>query len=146
MEITLQRSPSRANATIGTLTVAGSKFTCFTCEDVIRERAGVPVAQWKVQDKTAIPAGRYRVVVAFSPHFQRDLPHLVDVPGYDGILIHPGNTAEDTKGCILPGYSHYVNTVGRSRAAFEDLFALIQAAGDQVWISVSNPVSETKAA
>lgn len=141
MELVLQRSPSANGFTSGRLTVDG-EFQCWTCEDVIREIPGVPVEAWKVKGQTAIPAGRYRVTVTFSNRFRVDLPLLNDVPGFGGIRIHPGNTAADTEGCILPGSIVTSTGVAQSRAAFAALFAKIKAGGE-VWIDVRNPIGAT---
>jgi hypothetical protein len=116
-------------STIGALTLGD--FSCFTLEDRVRE-PGV-----KVQDKTAIPAGRYRVVVDFSQRFQRRMPLLLDVPMFTGIRIHSGNTAEDTRGCVLVGEWRAPDWVGDSRRAFADLFFLINTA-DELWIAVTD--------
>ena len=80
--------------TIGTLYIDGVRF-CDTLEDAVRDE--------KIKHRTAIPYGTYSVIVNRSPKFGRDLPRLLDVPNFDGILIHRGNTAEDTSGCILVG-------------------------------------------
>ena len=132
MNLLLQRQPSADGATIGELSIDGV-HECWTCEDVVRP-PGV-----KVPGQTAIPAGRYRVTVTFSNRFQRLLPLVNDVPGFTGIRIHPGNTAADTEGCILPGVVKGTNNVGQSRMAFEPLFAKIVAAtqdGGECWIEV----------
>lgn len=132
MLMVLQRQPSADGATIGELSIDG-QHECWTCEDVVRP-PGV-----KVPGQTAIPAGRYRVTVTFSNRFQRLLPLVNDVPGFTGIRIHPGNTAADTEGCILPGVVKGTNNVGQSRMAFEPLFAKIVAAtqdGGECWIDV----------
>ena len=114
----------------------------FTCEDVVRELPGIPVEEWKVPGKTAIPAGRYRIDWALSPHFGRMLPHLSGIPGYTGVLIHPGNTEADTEGCILPGMVVTASGVGRSREACEKLYPLIEGACKEegCWITITNPV------
>ena len=132
MLMILQRQPSAEGATIGELSIDG-QHECWTCEDVVRP-PGV-----KVPGQTAIPGGRYRVTVTFSNRFQRLLPLVNDVPGFTGIRIHPGNTAADTEGCILPGVVKGTNNVGQSRMAFEPLFAKITAAtqdGGECWIEV----------
>ena len=84
---------------IGQLTLNGRLFS-YTLEDVVR----APGAR-KVKHETAIPAGTYRVTLEMSPRFKRLLPRLHNVPGFDGILLHSGNTAADSSGCILLGYS-----------------------------------------
>ena len=146
MKLTLQRQASDHDCTIGSLYVNGS-WQCFTLEDVIRERAGVPVAQWKVQNKTAIPAGTYSVIFDFSAHFQREMLHVENVPGFDGIRIHAGNTAVDTDGCILVGAHHNgapVTSLLDSRVALLALEARIReatSAGETVEIQIINPLT-----
>lgn len=138
MKIVLERVQLDPDVTIGSLSVDGS-WTCWTCEDTVREVAGQPVSAWKVHGQTAIPRGTYRVIVDRSQRFQRDLPLLIDVPGFAGIRIHPGNTAADTEGCLLPGEIRLAKSVGRSQAAFGTLFAMIREAlarGETVTIEV----------
>lgn len=151
MRLRLIREPS-AGATFGSLYV-NDVWQCWTLEDEIRERPGQPVAAWKVKGQTAIPAGRYRVVVTMSARFNRELPLLVDVPGFSGIRIHPGNTPADTEGCILPGRFRGASatrfSILESRAAFDALFGRIRAGlrddGD-VWIVIENPPGMAAAA
>ena len=140
MEMTLTRAPSANGFTLGRLAIDG-QFVCWTCEDVARP--GGP----KIPGETAIPEGRYRVIVDRSERFSRAaghdvfLPLLLDVPGYSGVRIHSGNTAADTEGCILPGQRPTATGVAESRAAFTSLFARIQAAigaGEQVWLTVAS--------
>src|SRR3972149_10690167 len=95
MELLLQRKIFTDKSTIGELFVDGV-FECFTLEDVVRDDE-------KIKKVTAIPDGIYTVLVTWSPRFKRQLPLLIDVPGFDGIRIHPGNTADDTEGCLLVG-------------------------------------------
>ncbi|MFA9204865.1 MAG: DUF5675 family protein [Bacteroidia bacterium] len=134
MNLVLMRRPSALGATIGRLTIEGV-HECWTCEDVIR-----PPGE-KVPGQTCIPLGRYQVVVTQSQRFQRPLPLLLEVPGFTGIRIHPGNTAADTEGCILPGLDDRNGSVGRSKIAFDALFAKIEAAlaEGEVWIDIRNP-------
>lgn len=128
MLMTLHRAPSARGWTKGELFLDG-QFTCFTCEDQVRA-PGV-----KVYGQTAIPAGRYAVVITPSPRFQRDLPLLLAVPNFEGVRIHPGNTAKDTEGCILPGMTFGPNGVFNSKIAFDILFKAIQDA-DETWIEI----------
>ena len=135
LELVLQRQPSADGATLGELTADGAHL-CWTLEDVVREGDKVP-------GETAIPAGRYRVIVTFSNRFQCLMPLLVAVPGFTGIRIHAGNSAADSEGCILVGRTKGGNTVGSSRLAYEALFPRIAAAysaGD-VWIDVRDAVA-----
>ena len=142
----LIREPSFQGATLGVLFL-DHQFRCFTLEDKVRERPGLPVAQWKVPGETAIPSGHYRVIITPSVRFHRPLPLVVDVPGFTGIRIHPGNVVADTSGCILVGKDRGDGRLMQSRVAFEDLFAALEAATGEMWITIENPpVSETPAA
>jgi len=85
--------------TLGSLFLNG-KFFCYTVEDQDRflENGGT-----KIKSRTAIPRGQYKMIVTFSNRFQKELPLLISVPGFEGIRIHGGNSAEDSEGCILVG-------------------------------------------
>lgn len=122
MKLELRRVKLTPEFTIGELYVDGT-FECFTCEDTVRADG-----ETKVYGKTAIPFGSYGIVITFSNRFQRQLPLLVNVPGFEGIRIHPGNTAADTDGCILPGECKTDTGVGRSVAAFGSLFGKLTKA------------------
>jgi hypothetical protein len=135
-EMILRRREYTDRSTIGVLQFG--EFSCFTLEDRVRP-PGV-----KVQGATAIPAGRYKVVVDFSRRFQRRMPLLLEVPMFTGIRIHSGNTAEDTEGCILVGEWRAPDWVGDSRRAFADLFPRIAAAED-LWITITDePVHDSR--
>lgn len=132
MEILVQRIAKRDDYTIGRLFVDG-KYVCDTLEDKVRE-PGV-----KVAGKTAIPAGRYRVIVNVSPKFGRELPRLLGVPGFEGILIHRGNTPEDTAGCILVGENRAKGKVLNSTPYELRLVQMVKEAverKEEVWITV----------
>lgn len=114
-------------------------WECFTLEDTVREQPGVPVRGWKVQGDTAIPRGSYPVTITYSERFKRDLPLLGNVEGFTGVRIHPGNTSEDTEGCLLVGRTKTDKSVGESRAAFAELYKKIEDAindGDTVTIEI----------
>lgn len=135
MILTLLRSKTVSGTTTGRLYLGGT-FVCHTLEDAIRDV--------KIKGETAIPAGTYKIAVTMSNRFKKPLPLLLNVPNYEGIRIHPGNTKEDTEGCILPGttVSSDGMKVYESRIAFNKLFALIQAAVDKnepVTIDIHNP-------
>jgi hypothetical protein len=117
MILNLRRKTFSEKSTVGELTIDGV-FECYTLEDRVR-----PVTEAKLHGRTAIPAGTYRVIITPSNRFKRPLPLLVDVPGFDGIRIHPGNTDADTDGCILVGNRKGVDFIGESRDAFGRLFA-----------------------
>lgn len=129
MILTLMRQPSWQSTTLGTLFIDGVR-ECDTLEDQVRHAAKIP-------GQTAIPAGRYQVVVVHSPRFGCDMPRLVGVPGFDGILIHSGNSAADTRGCLLVG-DRVVNaqTIADSRVAYERLADKIAKAQPDCWIEV----------
>ena len=132
MELLLQREPSSAHATLGKLYVDGV-FECDTLEDVVRAV--------KIQNETAISAGRYRVIITFSAHFKRMLPLLLNVLNYLGVRIHSGNTDKDTEGCILTGIRVNDDFVGHSRDEFDRLFAKMEAAiaaGQEIWLTVKD--------
>ena len=140
MELVLTRFKFTPKFTIGFLTINGV-FECFTCEDTVREVKGQPVEKWKVYGETAIPYGRYKVIINFSNRFKRFLPLLINVPGFEGIRMHIGNWAKDTEGCILPGETMMIDGVGKSVAAFTKLYAQLlnaQHRNDEIWITVKS--------
>lgn len=131
MHITLDRFQRTTESTISRLFVDDA-LLCFALEDVVRPT--------KIWGETAIPAGTYPVIVNYSPHFGRNLPLLIGVPGYEGVRIHPGNDKGDTDGCILPGTAIATDWVSGSRDAFELLFNKIlaaRAAGESVTLTVA---------
>ncbi len=123
MKITVNRTVF-GKATTGDLLIDGEQF-CYSLEDMDRklESGGT-----KVPRETCIPRGTYQVIVNFSQHFKRELPLLLDVPQFEGVRIHPGNTPADTEGCILVGSSVQGDTLINSRTAFELLLARIRIA------------------
>lgn len=141
MELLLQRKKLNEHCTIGELFVDG-EFECFTLEDTVREIPGVPVQEWKIAGNTAIPCGRYAVVVSRSPRFGRDLPLLVNVPGFVGVRIHTGNDASDTEGCLLVGERVAGDAIVESRKAFASLMEKIMDAIESLQIlhiEIRNP-------
>jgi hypothetical protein len=114
MKLELERIFLGADYTIGKLFIDGV-YECDTLEDTVRE--------FKIKHETAIPKGTYKVIITMSQRFQRLLPLLVNVPGFDGIRIHPGNTKADTSGCLLVGQNKVKGMVINSRATFNRLFA-----------------------
>lgn len=124
MEIKIDRFFFGDTYTIGRLSIDG-KYYCDTLEDKVRDLS----KEAKVMHQTAIPAGTYKVIVNVSPRFKRELPRLLDVPHFDGILIHRGNTAADTSGCILVGENKEKGKVINSTPYEVELTKLIKAAG-----------------
>jgi hypothetical protein len=117
MELLLKRLHKTSNSTIGELYVNGV-FECYTLEDV--ERAV------KIKNETAIAKGKYKVVITYSNRFKRDLPLLLNVPNFEGVRIHSGNTNHDTEGCILVGLTRSKDFIGNSRKAFAKLLNKIK--------------------
>lgn len=124
MELKLERFYLGDKYTIGRLSIDGTYY-CDTLEDKVRD---LP-KEAKVMHETAIPAGTYKVIVNVSPRFKRELPRLLNVPHFDGILIHRGNTAKDTSGCILVGENKEVGKVINSTPYELDLTKRIKEAG-----------------
>lgn len=142
MEILVDRIYRTQHSTISKVFV-DAFFECFVLEDEDRGlKSSMPVdeiAARKLKGDTCIPEGRYKVTVTFSNRFQRDLPLINNVPGFDGIRIHPGNTKENTSGCLLPGEGRSLDMVSNSRKAFDKLFSKIKnalAADEQVWLTI----------
>jgi hypothetical protein len=144
MKLEIMRYSSDSDSTGGLLLVDG-KFFCFTCEDEKREV--------KIPGETRIPGGTYRITLrdeggktkkyAERYDFHQGMLWLRNVPGFEWVYIHTGNTDDDSLGCILVGYganrSGKENTISRSRDAYTDLYKLILAAiaaGEQVLISI----------
>lgn len=119
--------------TIGSLSIDGKKF-CDTLEDRVRDlnKNGVfDGDEKKVYGETAIPYGTYDVVVDYSPKFKRELPRLQNVKHFEGILIHRGNTAEDSAGCILVGENKVKGKVTNSTPYEKELVRILKEAQDR---------------
>ena len=119
MNLQLERLWYTKDSTGGKLYLDGV-FFCYTLEDFVR-----PVGE-KIAGKTAIPSGEYEVVVDFSNRFQKQMPHILNVPNFEGIRIHSGNTSTDTEGCILLGKTRTKDFVGNSREAFQEFMPLLE--------------------
>jgi len=104
---------------MGSLFINGL-FECFTLEDIERDV--------KIKGRTAIAKGTYEIVVTMSARFAKRLPLLLNVPNFEGVRIHSGNTSEDTEGCILVGQTKSADFIGNSRAAMSVLLPKIEKA------------------
>ena len=141
MQLRLERLWPKPTYTVGRLYVDGQLF-CNTLEDKVADlnRNGVfDGTEKKVPGETAIPYGTYRVFYGWSPRFGRNLPRLLNVTAFEGILIHPGNTAEDSAGCILVGKNTEVGRLTQSRYYSDELNKLIDAAqrrGENITIEI----------
>ncbi|NDV63908.1 DUF5675 family protein [Bacteroides sp. 224] len=135
MKLLLKRIARTDGYTIGKLYIDGVYF-CDTLEDkdrgLTQNMSLAEIAQKKIKRETAIPAGTYKITLeVVSPKYStRDaykfcggkLPRLLNVPGYDGILIHIGNYPKDTEGCLLVGANNVKGAVMNSTATFKKLY------------------------
>ena len=151
MELILERIAKRKTYTIGRLYIrrqvmdeylsgTADDYFCDTLEPTWRDYAN---GAYKVKGRSAIPEGRYAVVISFSPKFKQWLPILLGGEEFNrkwqGIRIHAGNTSEDTEGCILVGKNKMVGQVVDSRIWLHRLKQKIVEAkgrGEPVWITI----------
>jgi hypothetical protein len=137
--ILVQRTYRGSAYTIGKLFIDGN-YICDTLEDVDRglssNMSEDEIKKIKIYGETAIPAGTYKVIMnvvsekfknrVWAKPYKGKLPRLVDVPGYEGVLIHVGNTAKDTLGCILVGENKVKGQVISSTNAFNKLMNILK--------------------
>lgn len=153
MELKLKRIAKKNGYTIGRLSING-KYFCDTLEDSDRGLdSGMSLdvlKHKKLAHITAIPTGRYQVVMnVVSPRLSKSkfykqfgegrVPRLLNVPAYEGILIHCGNTAKDTDGCILVGKNSKVGMVLDSKITYSNFYPLLEAAykrNERIFITV----------
>ena len=133
-KLTLKRIAKKADYTIGRLEDEAGNRICDTLEPTWRDYKG---GELKIPKKSAIPEGTYRVVVTKSQRFQKYLPLLVGVPGFEGVRIHAGNTSRDTEGCILVGHNLQVGKVLWSRITLEKLMKLIENE-KEIYLTIKN--------
>ena len=147
MELILERIAKRKSYTIGRLyiqklvpeeyrTYERKEYFCDTLEPTWRDYKN---GAYKVKGRSAIPEGRYAVVISYSPKFGAWLPILLGVPKFEGIRIHAGNTAKDTEGCILVGKNKLVGQLVDSRIWLHRLKKKIVEAkdkGEAVWLTI----------
>lgn len=119
MELKLIRETYSKDSTIGKLYINGV-FHCYTLEDMVRDI--------KVQNLTAIPKGKYEVIINFSNRFKQLMPLLLKVPNYEGVRIHWGNYSKDTEGCILVGSTKGVDFIGNSKQQYAKLLSILKTA------------------
>lgn len=150
MQLLLMRVYKGQSYTIGKLYVDG-KYICDTLEDADRGLSDAmsveEIAEKKIKCLTAIPIGCYKVTLNVkSPSFSKKayyknycdgyLPRLVNVKGFDGILMHRGADADNSCGCILLGYNTIKGKLTDSQKAFEEVYELLKSAKDDITIEI----------
>lgn len=155
MELILQRYSDDGTSTHGLLSMLIDRkppllprysFQCYTLEDTYRAE--------KIKGRTRIPAGRYELTLYKSPRFDdqyrkmfpgshHGMLLLNNVPGFEGVLIHLGNDAADTAGCLLVGLRAETGMVTQSKLAYERIYPPIATeltAGRNVWIQIRDEI------
>lgn len=152
MELFVKRAAPGDLSTLGALYIGDDATVpeCYTLELPLKD--GLP--------GSAIPDGRYQVILAPSPKFQLEgrtdswiaryadqMPHIVGIPNRSLIMFHWGNLADETHGCILVGTRTGTNAVFNSRAAFEDLYPRIAWAvttpSEGCWVTIKSAMLAT---
>lgn len=131
MELKIKRIAFKNTYTIGRLSIDG-KYFCDTLEDCVRSGQ-------KVMHKTAIPVGTYDLLWTYSNRFKKYMPQIMNVPNFEGIRIHSGNTSDDTSGCVLLGKNTEIGKVTNSRFYANSLNVLVSSAikaKQDVWIII----------
>ncbi len=130
MRLKLIRKTFTETSTIGELFI-NDQFECFILEDkdrgITQSQPLEVVKEHKKFGITAIPKGTYEIAITFSNRFKQYLPLLMNVPAFEGIRIHSGNTADHTEGCLLPGVTMSRDMVQQSKTAFKKLFTKLKA-------------------
>ena len=140
MEIKLIRESFGDTFTEGKLLI-DNVFECYTVEDTDRRMEDDLTV--KVNGKTAIPRGRYELVLSMSNRFKKVLPEILNVPGFAGIRIHSGNSSVDTEGCIILGSVNDKlddDWIGGSKIALTQFMAKLETAidnGEKVSLQIS---------
>lgn len=153
MKIRVDRAWKRPEYVISRFIIDGMRV-CECLEDADRglrqDMSETTIRRDKIYGRTAIPTGRYRIdMETYSPKFgcrsfykevcNGMVPRLVDVPGYEGVLVHAGNTCEDTQGCLLTGENKVKGKVVNSQATFRRVYKMMKEAhdrGEEIWITV----------
>lgn len=128
MKLTLKRIALRPTYTIGKLYIDDVYF-CDTIEDTVRDlnkNGKFDNGEKKVHSKTAIPYGTYEIKWTYSPRFKKYTPQLMNVPSFEGIRIHAGNTSADTEGCLILGKNKQVGKVLNSRDTINKFYPIIK--------------------
>ena len=139
MELILERKIHNENSTEGNLYVNG-KWFCNTIEDRVRALPGKWHKELKIYGKTAIPYGRYPVLVTWSNRFKRMLTGIFNVPDFEGIRIHNGTSELSSAGCVIVSYKDddANHKLINDKAAMNDLCNLVKSTQEQekIWITI----------
>lgn len=143
MELKLERKIFNKTSTEGNLYV-NNKWFCNTIEDVVRAEPGKWRSELKVYAQTAIPYGRYPVLVTWSNRFKRLLTGVFNVPDFEGIRIHNGISELSSAGCIIVSYKDddANHKLINDKAAMNDLCDLVKAAQDKEKVFLDIVVSD----
>lgn len=145
-EMFVYRQETKGKTTFGEWYRSPQEFQCYTLEDVIREQVEIPVSDWKIPGETAIPAGRYKVTMAYSGRFGANTITLHNVPGFSSIRVHGGNSPYDTEGCIIVGdridEEQGLISGAAARGVLQELKDVISRAltTGEVWLTITNPI------
>lgn len=124
MVIEVTRCYHKADYTIGKIAIDGFVQPYNTMEpfdaglDSVKDSEDVIKRSKAIHGKVAIPTGMYPVTLHVSPRFKHVMPLIQNVPAFDGVLFHAGNSVKDTAGCILLGYNDSVGWLSNSRDAY----------------------------
>lgn len=155
MKLTLKRIALRSEYTIGKLYVDG-EYVCDTIEDTVRDLdkdGKFANGEVKIPGKTAIPYGRYEITMkvkspkysnfskySWAKKYDGYLPRLLNVPHFDGVLIHVGNSALDSESCVLVGENKVVgkviNSVNTFRRLMDDYLVPAKKRNEQICIEI----------
>ncbi len=133
MLITIDRLYLRPSYCIGKMYIDG-EYLCDTLEDEVRPE-GI-----KINGKTAIPYGVYQVTMSYSPKFERSMPLILNVPNFEGVRIHSGNSVTDTEGCVLVGKNKVKGGLVESRFFSNALNTLLTESKDDITLHIRNPL------
>lgn len=136
MKLTLSREVMTNEYTLGSLFLNGARFG-YTCEDRDRKLEDVPGA--KIKGQTAIPRGTYQLKATLSARFKKTLPILLNVPGFEGVRIHAGNSASDSEGCPLLGEIRTADGVRKCADVVSRLTEMLldaESRGEECWIEI----------
>lgn len=152
MKLLLKRTARKPKYTIGKLYI-DNKYFCDTLEDTDRNLTNkmslIEIKARKIAGETAIPTGTYKVTLdVVSPKYSNfnkypyvkfcegKMPRLLNVPGYEGILIHAGNTQNDTDGCVLVGVNSQVGAVTNSQNTWRKLYDILLKDKNNITIEI----------